>query len=109
MSNNSNHLLAENSFVESNIIVCGIGKHVDLLPGNVTFRTIFSEYATQYGEFQKHRTKKSILIRWIASHLKEKGLVFIKRSKDGDQTLSESEILIKVRLSSFIEHIFQGS
>ena len=91
--------MLENSNAGSNIIVCGRGKCVDLLPGNITFRTAISEYASQYAEFQKRRTKKSILIRWIASHFKENGMVFVKRTKDGDQELNESEILIKVRLS----------
>ena len=82
----------------SNLIVCGRGKSFDLLPGNLTFRQVISDYASQYASFQKSRAKKSILIRWIASHVKECGMVFVKRTKNGDIELDDSEILIKGRL-----------
>jgi hypothetical protein len=85
---------------DSNMIVCGRGKSFDFLPGNLTFRQVISEYASQYSSFQNSRAKKSILIRWIASHLKECGMIFVKRTKNDYKELDESEILIKVRYYS---------
>jgi hypothetical protein len=85
MNDSSTALKDAIALEDSNIIVCGRGKNIDLLPGNVTFRKVISEYASQYAGFRKCRRKKSILIRWIASHFQERRMVFVKRSEVGDR------------------------
>lgn len=93
--NTANHRPIDNN---ANIIICGRGKGLDNLPGNIRFRKILRKYAASYKAPGNNRKDKSLLLRSIRDQMiYHENMQFYKRDEhDVLKPLSGVEIKHKI-------------